>query len=206
MDPHPKVPLAPRFSAATVHEAAGRMGALPARLRPAYPNAAVDGPAFPVLCPVGDNLWLHRAVYAARPGDVLVVTTTGGADFGYWGEILSEAAKARRLGGIVIDGGVRDTAVLGDVGFPVFARLTCLRGTIKNPQLGGGMPQEVVIGESTVCRGDLIVGDLDGLVVVPAHDESRVLAAAQAREDKEAEIIQALRDGGSTLDLYDLPR
>ncbi|WP_348612220.1 dimethylmenaquinone methyltransferase [Nocardioides sp. 31GB23] len=188
-----------------MHEAAGRIGALPARLRPAYPGAIVDGPAFPVLCPVGDNLWLHRAVYAASPGDVLVVATTGTDEFGYWGEILSEAAKARGLGGLVIDGGVRDTEVLGRVGFPVFSALTCLRGTIKNPELGGGTPLEVVFGETSVRRGDLVVGDLDGLVVIPAADEAQVLAASQAREDKEATIIAELRAGATSLDLYGMP-
>jgi 4-hydroxy-4-methyl-2-oxoglutarate aldolase len=193
------------YPTATLHEAAGRVGALPARLRAAYAGAEFHGPAFPVVCPVGDNLQLHRAVYAAKPGDILVVATTDDDEFGYWGEILSEAAAARSLGGLVIDGGVRDTSLLGAVGFPVFSSIICIRGTIKDPRAGGGLPDEVVIGDVTVRRGDLIAGDADGVVVIPAERVADVLAASEARERKEADVIAALRAGASTIDLYELP-
>lgn len=195
----------PRFSSATVHEAAGRIGALPAQLRPAYAGAALDGPAFPVICPVGDNLWLHRAIYAADPGDVLIVLTTGTVDYRYWGEILSEAALARGLGGLVIDGGVRDTGVLNRVGFPVFAATTCIRGTIKNPAFGGGFVEEVIVGDVPIRRGDLIIGDGDGVVAIPAKQVAQVLTASQARDQKEAAIIENIRNGASTIALFSLP-
>lgn len=193
------------FAASTVHEAAGRIGALPSRLKPVYPAARVHGRAFPVLCPVGENLWLHRAVYAARPGDVLVVATTAVEEYGYWGEILSEAAAARSLGGLVIDGGVRDVEVLPRTGFPVFAATTCLRGTGKSTETGGGFPQEVVLGGVRVRRGDLVIGDQDGVVVVPADSVDDVLRASREREEKEAAIIAQLREGASTIGLYGFP-
>ena len=119
------------FGSATLHEAAGRMGALLARLRPAFAGAALAGRAYPVYCAAGDNLWIHRALYQAEPGDVLVIATSAPDEYGYWGEILSEAAVARGLAGLVIDGGVRDTAHLGRVGFPVFSSSVCIRGTIR---------------------------------------------------------------------------
>src|SRR5690242_10831510 len=93
---------------ATLHEAMGRRGALPSAIKPAYEGATLAGPAFPVKSPVGDNLWIHHALYAAEPGDVLVVDVPAGEDYGYWGEILSVAAQVRHLGGVVITGGVRD--------------------------------------------------------------------------------------------------
>ena len=81
-----------RLSSATVHEAAGRLGALPSVIKPLSPEMHLATRAFPVRIPPGDNLWLHRAVYAATRGEVLVVDTGGGLEYGYWGEILAEAA------------------------------------------------------------------------------------------------------------------
>ena len=195
-----------RFSAATVHEAAGRVGALPARLRPVYSAAVVYGPAFPVLCPGGDNLWLHRAVAEADPGDVLVVQTASTGEYGYWGEILSEAARARGLSGLVIDGGVRDLGALERVGFPVFSSSICIKGTVKDPDGSGRLGGPIRIGDVRIERGDLIVGDEDGVVAIPKRRWPEVLESARAREDKEVRIIAEIRSGASTLDLYSLPR
>ncbi|MEZ2389104.1 4-carboxy-4-hydroxy-2-oxoadipate aldolase/oxaloacetate decarboxylase [bacterium RCC_150] len=193
-----------KLPSATLHEAAGRTGALPSRIRPAYPGAKLAGPAYPVICASGDNLWLHRAVYQASPGDVLVVAPTDDVDYGYWGEILSEAAIARGLGGLVIDGGVRDTGLLAAAGFPVFSSSICIRGTVKNPAAPGGTPSAVTLGEVRVSRGDLIVGDADGVVCVDREDIDSVMTAAVEREAKEEHIIQAIRAGQSTLDLFGL--
>ncbi|MGW5151503.1 4-carboxy-4-hydroxy-2-oxoadipate aldolase/oxaloacetate decarboxylase [Rhodococcus koreensis] len=195
-----------RFSAATVHEAAGRVGALPARLRPAYSAATVHGPAFPVLCPGGDNLWLHRAVAEADPGDVLVVQTTSADEYGYWGEILSEAARARGLSGLVIDGGVRDLGALDRVGFPVFSSSICIKGTVKDPDGPGRLGGPIRIGDVRIERGDLIVGDEDGVVAIPRQRWPEVLESSREREDKESKVIAKIRSGASTLDLYSLPR
>ncbi|MBY6365174.1 4-carboxy-4-hydroxy-2-oxoadipate aldolase/oxaloacetate decarboxylase [Rhodococcoides corynebacterioides] len=195
-----------RFSAATAHEAAGRIGALPARIRPAYDGAEIYGPAYPVLCPVGDNLWLHRAVAEASPGDVLVVQTTAGAEYGYWGEILSEAARARGLGGLVLDGGVRDVGALAHVGFPVFSSSICINGTIKDPDAPGRLGGPIRLGAHRIARGDVIVGDVDGVVVIPRDQWPEVQKASREREEKEAAIIAQIRSGASTLDLYSLPR
>ena len=122
---------ASRLGAATLHEAAGRIGALPSAIKPVAPDMRVAGPAFTVHIPAGDNLWIHRALYEAAPGDVLVVSTSGGIEWGYWGDILNTAAIAQGLGGLVIDGGVRDVAGLSTMSLPVFSNGICLRGTIK---------------------------------------------------------------------------
>jgi len=193
------------FGTATLHEAAGRSGALPARLRPVFPEARLAGPALPVLVPVGDNLWIHRALYQAEPGAVLVVAATAADEFGYWGEILSEAALARRLGGLVIDGGVRDTVELRRVGFPVFSAAVCIKGTLKDAAGPGAIGRPVSLGGVRVAPGDLIVGDADGVVCLPADRVDEVLAASQARLDKEADVIKRLRAGETSLDIYGLP-
>jgi len=193
------------FGTATLHEAAGRSGALPARLRPVFPEARLAGPALPVLVPVGDNLWIHRAIYQAEPGAILVVAATAADEFGYWGEILSEAAVARRLGGLVIDGGVRDTVELRRVGFPVFSAAVCIKGTLKDVVGPGAIGRPVTLGGVRVAPGDLIVGDADGVVSLPADRVDEVLTASQARLDKEADVIKRLRAGQSSLDIYGWP-
>lgn len=196
----------PWMGAATLHEAMGRRGVMPHHLKPANPAFRVSGPAFPVLCREGSNLAVHQAIYAAAPGDVLVVhiEASGPDEYGYVGEIMAEAAKARGLAGLVIDGCVRDADFLGDVGFPVFAAGLSIRGTTKEPH-PDPLVDEIDFGSCVVRRGDLVVGDQDGLVCVPAARVEEVVAAGRAREAKEADHIRRLRAGERTLDLMGLP-
>ena len=193
------------LSSATVHEAAGRTGALPSAIKPLHPSMHLEAPASPVKAPPGDNLWLHRAVYAACPGEVLVVDTGGGLEFGYWGEILAEAAIARGLAGLIIHGGVRDSARLVEMGWPVFAERICIRGTGKDPHGDGELGEPVLIGEQTVRLGDLIVADADGVVVIPAERVAEVRRLSAEREAAEADYLRRIRSGESTLDIYRLP-
>lgn len=193
------------IDAATVHEAYGRRGALPASIKPVDPRFRICAPAFTVDCPPGDNLWIHHAVYAASPGDVLVVDTRGGHEWGYWGEILSVAAAARGLAGVVIDGGVRDIDRLADVGLPVFASNVSIRGTVKEPVSDGRLGEPISLGTTLVRSGDIIVGDRDGLVSVPALEVSAVGAAARERIAKEDDVIARLQRGDTTLGIYELP-
>lgn len=193
------------FDTATVHEAQGRRGALPSAIKPVDPGLRLCGPAFTVACPGGDNLWIHRAICAASPGDVLVVATGGATEFGYWGEILSHAAHVRGLGGLVIDGGVRDAERIAAVGFPVFSAGLCIRGTGKDPAGPGALGGPVRVGDVTVCAGDVVLGDRDGVVVVPALDAVAVTKAAQQRVDSETDVIRRIQAGESTLSIYDLP-
>lgn len=193
------------LSSASVHEAAGRIGALPSHIKPIDPSFCLDAPAFPVRCPPGDNLWLHRAVAAAPPGAVLVVSTGGAREYGYWGEILGAAAAYRGLAGLVIDGGVRDSHSLVRSGFPVFAARVCIRGTGKDPDAGGGMGEPVVIGAVEIGSGDLVVADADGVVVIPTALAPEVVGLAQERDRKEREILERIHSGESTSTIYDLP-
>ena len=190
------------FSSATFHEAAGQTGALPAAIKPLASSMRVCGPAFTVRGAPGDNLWLHRAIAAAAPGDVLVVTVDGAHEFGYWGGIMTTAAVACRLGGLVIDGCVRDGDELVASGFPVFARGRAIRGTAKQADAPGALAVSLTIGHAAVAPGDLIVGDADGVVVVTGGTLSSVVAAARSRDRREASIADALRGGQTTLDVY----
>lgn len=193
---------------ATLHEAGGGIGAVPAAIGPVRPGMRVVGPALPVLSPPGDNLWLHRAIVAARPGEVLVVAFGAGSDprgFGHWGEVMAVAAQTRGIAGLVVDGGVRDGDQLRERGFPTFSTAVAIRGTAKDPHGVGSVGLPVRLGEVEVHRGDVVVGDADGVVVLPADRAEEIVAASVRREEREREIFARLLSGASTLDVYGLP-
>lgn len=190
----------------TLHEAAGKIGALPSAIKPVHPSFRICGAAVTVQSPPADNLWLHRAIVAAQPGDVLVVHVGGHYEAGYWGEVMSQAARARGLAGLVIDGCVRDGAILERFGFPVFARGLCIRGTGKDFDARGWINAPTLFGDVTVQPGDLIVGDTDGVVAIPRARIDEVLAKARQREEDEARIIERLAAGENSLDIYDWNR
>jgi 4-hydroxy-4-methyl-2-oxoglutarate aldolase len=194
-----------QLGSATLHEAAGRLGALPAAIRPIGRFPACAGPAVTVACPPADNLWLHRAVYECQPGAIIVADVSGAYEWGYWGEILSCAAAARGIAGVVINGCVRDVARLPEVGIPVFARGSAIRGTAKHPDGTGAINGDLVVGDIIVHPGDWVVGDDDGVVAVLKEDLATVVAAGKSRTEKEADMMGQLRTGKRTLDLYGLP-
>jgi 4-hydroxy-4-methyl-2-oxoglutarate aldolase len=191
--------LARGHAGATLAEAAGLPVALASALRPLWPGARLCGPAFTVQGAGGDNLALHHAVPRAPAGSVLVADV-GGARFGHWGEILTVAAQQRDLRGLLIDGGVRDADALERLAFPVFSRRNSIRGTRKD--FPGVLAGPVTVGGVVVHAGDLIVGDADGVVALPAADVEQILDRADARAAHEAELIAQLRQGRTTLELY----
>lgn len=190
------------ISASTLHEAAGKIGALPSAIRPIFPGAAVCGPAVTVDSPGADNLWIHRAIYAAKAGDVLVVRTAGQYAHGYWGEIMATAARKRELGGLVIDACVRDRTALEAIGFPVFARGLCIRGTGKDFQARGWINSPLLMEGVVIHPGDLMVGDVDGVVCVPREKAKEAVQDAVARDAHESQILKRLEAGETTLDIY----
>ncbi len=193
------------LSTATLHEAAGRAGALPAAIKPLSAALGLCGRALPVRGPAGDNLWLHRAIHAARRGDVLVVDPEGEREYGYWGEVMAIAAIERGIAGLVINGGVRDSRRLIELGFPVFSAGVCIRGTSKRADGTGSIGAPIRIGTVTVHRDDLIVGDADGVVVIAEANVIDVVAEARQRDADEQTLFGRLRAGESTLSIYTLP-
>ena len=189
--------------AATLHEAGGKIGALPAAIKPVAPGFRICGTAITVHSPGGDNLWLHRALVLAQPGDVLVVYTNGIYEHGYWGEVMTTAAKVRGLAGLVIDAAVRDAELLERIGFPVFSRGLSIRGTGKDYGAIGWINEPVLIGNVTVNAGDLIVGDRDGVVAIPRARAADVVQKAAKREADEAAICRRIEAGETTMQIYD---
>lgn len=192
------------LTTATLHEACGRRGALPACIRPLDPAMHVAGRALPVRCPVGDNLWIHRALEQAAADDVLVVDAGAGSQFGYWGEVMATMAIARGVAGFVISGGVRDSLRLVELGFATFATGTAIHGTAKNVAGDGAVGEAIRIGEVVIRRGDLVVGDADGVFACPAGEAEALAARAVQRDRDELEIIRRLEGGASTIEIYGL--
>ena len=192
-------PLA-QFSAATLHEALGKMGNLPSVIKPIGPGMKVCGPAYTVQTIPRDNKILHRAYANAQPGDVLVVSCSGYYEAGYWGDLMSLGAKTKGIAGLVIDACVRDADDIEAIGFPVFSRGLCILGTSSIE--GGTLNEPIIIGEVLIHPGDIIVGDRDGVVVVPKDRIGEIIEKATAREAREEGVREQLRQGKTSIQIY----
>lgn len=189
---------------ATVHEASGRKGAVDSAIKPISRGVKLCGPAFTVQCHPGDNLMLHKAIERAQPGDILVASVQGYYEAGYWGGLMATSAVARKIGGLAIDGSIRDSAEIIQMGFPIFCRGFCIRGTTKT--VLGLINHPILFGGVLVHPGDLILGDDDGMVVVGRMECEEVLKASIKRIEAEKTKAEKLRAGISGVELNQLEK
>ncbi|MBB5784413.1 RraA family protein [Nonomuraea jabiensis] len=178
---------------ANIGDAMDRLGVLDSRIRPIWPGARVAGRAFTIWTRSGDNALIHQALDVVEPGDVIVVNGGGDESRALIGELIGQRAKNKGVAGFVIDGAVRDAGGLGEMGMPVFARAVTPAGPYKNGP--GHLGRTVAVGGVAIAPGDLILGDADGVVVVPLADAERVAQAAEAvfvtEEGKRAAILES---------------
>ena len=189
-----------QFSAATVHEALGKYGNLPSVIKPISSTMKVCGPAYTVKTMPRDNILLHRAYAYAKPGDVIIANCSGFYEAGYWGDLMSLGAKTKGINGLVIDGCVRDANDIETMGFPVFSRGLCILGTSNHGD--GFLNEPIVIGDVLINPGDIIIGDRDGVVVVPQNRITEAIEKSAAREAKEENVRRQLREGKTSLQIY----
>jgi 4-hydroxy-4-methyl-2-oxoglutarate aldolase len=189
-----------QFSTATLHEALGQIGNLPSLIKPLSKTMRVCGRAYTVKAKAFMNINLHRAYAYAQAGDVIVADCSGGYEAGYWGDLLTLGAMKQGIAGLVIDGCVRDADEIEALGFPVFARGLCIKGTGKDPE--GSLNEPITIGGVTIEAGDFIVGDRDGVVVIPQNRVVEAIEKAKAREEKEEKTRAELNKGRTSLQIY----
>jgi regulator of RNase E activity RraA len=166
-----------------------------------FMDAAIQGRSSLPLCGLAvtvnarpaDNLMVHKALAVARPGDVVVVSTGGNTTSAVFGELMCHTASAARLGGIVVDGAIRDVDGITRLGFPAYSRSVSPGSCDKDGP--GEINVPISCGGTVVCPGDIVVGDQDGVVVVPRADAHEVLDLTMALMDREAKRIAEINGG-----------
>jgi len=189
------------YSAATIHEAQGRKGALDSAIKPIDPAMSACGTAFTVVCHPRDNLMLQVAISYAEPGDILLVSS-GNQPAGQFGDVLANACVARGLAGLVTDGGIRDSREIIELGFPVFSQFVCIQGTVKESL--GPINQPLVLGGQLVYPGDVVKADADGVVVIRREDAADAAQACAQRLAAEAGYIARYQAGETPLQVSNL--
>ncbi len=151
------------------------------------------GLAVTVCCRPADNLMVHKAMEIAQPGDVVVVNTCGNTTSAVFGELMCRAAVAKGLGGIVVDGAIRDIEAIKLLGLPAYSRSVSAGGCDKDGP--GEINVPISCGRTVVAAGDIVVGDVDGVVVVPRDMASGVLECVRQLMDREKKRIDEINKG-----------
>jgi len=188
-----------RFATPQISDAMDRSGAMVSEIKPFFGNVKICGPAIPVREMVGNNLMCHKAIYVAEAGDVIVVDARGHKDTSVWGAIMCLAAKMRGIEGVVIDGAVRDSMQIKNMRFPIFARAVAPNGAQKN--WPGHINVPIQCAGVQVKPGDIIVGDDDGVVVVPLEEAENTLSKVRVVAEIDRKMSEEIKRGKTTIDL-----
>jgi len=192
------------LSTAIVSDAMNRMNSMSAEIKPIIGDVNIAGSAVTVQCIAGDNLMIHKAIYIAEPGDVIVIDARGHKDTAVWGNIMTKACKIRGIEAVVIDGSIRDIRENKEEKYPIFCKGVVPAGSQK--RWGGNINVPIQCGGAHVDPGDIIVGDDDGVVVVPRNIAKEVLKKAKERAKTEEEWINEIQKGKTTLKVIGLDK
>jgi regulator of RNase E activity RraA len=182
---------ASQFSSTILADVAGRRGTLHGRISPLVPSMKFAGPAVTVELRPGDNLMIHAAMAIAKPGDVILVDGKGDLGCALMGEIIAHQCVALGIAAMVIDGAVRDSQSIGELGFPIFAAGLNPNGPTK--LVPGRLNHPISIGGVSVSPGDLVVGDADGVVVVEREKAAAMLSLAAPKVVAETKRIEGIQ-------------
>ncbi len=177
---------------------------LASAIKPLIPNRRIAGSARTARVRPGQNAAIHRAVHRARPGDMLVVDGSGADRFGPFGDLLADSCKVRGLSGGVFDCTIRDSTDIAALGFQVFARGFHPEATAKTEP--GEIDIPVTVGGVLVSPGDIVVGDDDGVVIVPAELAATVLDQVADVATREETLRARIRAGESTCEIFNIDR
>lgn len=179
---------------AVISDCMGRLSAGGPRIRPMHAGDVImAGPAYTVKTRPGDNLFVHKAIDSALPGDIVVVDAGGDLTNALMGEMMLTHSETRGLGGVVLDAAIRDSGHVQGHGFPVFAAGVTHRGPYQTGP--GELNVTVAIGGMVVAPGDLIVGDRDGVICVPFEMTQIVYEEAATRLAGENAQRERVRNG-----------
>jgi len=193
--PRASAELVNRFRAqatSNIADAMGRFHFMDFGIRPRS-GLSLCGVAVTVDARPGDNLMVHKALEVAQPGDIIVVNTNGNTTSAVFGELMCRTAVGAKLGGIVVDGSIRDVDAITALGFPAFSRALCAGGCDKDGP--GEVNSPIACGNTVVMPGDIVVGDADGVVVVPREEAADVLALVAALVDRERARVAEIDRG-----------
>jgi 4-hydroxy-4-methyl-2-oxoglutarate aldolase len=185
------VAQAAAYPSSILADVAGRRGALSGRIAPLAPTMRFAGPAITVEVRPGDNLMIHAAMAIAQPGDVLVIDGKGDLGSALMGEIMSQQCVALGVVGVVIDGAVRDSEAIRELGFPMYAAGLNPNGPTKS--VTGRLNHPISIGGVTVHPGDLVVGDADGVTVIERDKAAAMLPLAAEKVAAETKRIADIK-------------
>ena len=178
---------------ANISDSMARMTAAGARLRPMHAGGVMAGPALTVKTRPGDNLMLHKALDLAVAGDVIVCDAGGDLTTALIGEMMLSIAIRKKLGGVIINGAIRDAGFISSSPFPVYAAGITHRGPYKDGP--GEINVPIAIDGMVIEPGDLIVGDDDGFVSVPFDHADVVLKATKAKHAAETKQLAEITAG-----------
>lgn len=193
-----------KFGTATIAESQEKLGIVDIGIRPIQQGISIAGPAVTVRCFDADNLMVHAALELCAPGDIIVISSMTSTRHGYVGELIANSCKKRELAGLVIDGGVRDTAAIRNLRFPVWSRYVSVAGTSKSRPGWVNVPIE--FGGVRVSPGDYVIADDDGIVILPRFNCETVLEAAEKRMEKEADTRKKIAEGELSVNFYGLKK
>src|SRR5581483_961458 len=193
-----------QFGTATVYEAAGKIGDMSPTIRPIVPGLTLAGVAVTIRVWPGDTLAVLRAIDAAKPGSVFVIDAGGTSHAAVWGGTSSSACVARKVRGCVTNGCVRDVDEINTLKFPVYAAGVSPRGTLKNHPGWQGIP--ISVGDCVVNNGDIVIGDSDGVLVLPFEGAERVLERARTQDQTQRERDRRALAGEPLATILGLPR
>ena len=184
-----------KLPAANVADSMNRLSAISSEIRlMTRPfKGSMAGPALTVKARPGDNLMLHKALNMASEGDIIVVSNGGDRSQSLMGEIMAAYAKFKKVAGFVFDGPIRDVEALYDMGMPIYATGSTPGGPYKEGP--GEINVPVACGNIHVQPGDIILGDTDGVIVIPRQDAAALLESAQAFSVSDQAKFEAAKNG-----------